>query len=300
MMVTPRSIGIKLSAARKKKNFSQATLAQELDVSPQAVGKWERGESLADIILFNRIAELLEVDLNYFSEKWSFRLDNQEKELLPELVSLKTVHLDKKKKNNWDLSESNWVNVDFSSIKNINGSFYSSKVKKCQFTGADLSGVQMRYNNFVLCDFLNARMIKMSIHETSIAQCSLKGVNLKETEFFSSNISSCDLTKSDLTKTVFTNAELDQLNFDQVELDRSSFVKTRLTNVRFSGTLNRCSFEKCSLTKVTFHKAKFIKTFFNYNDLKRVRFIDCEADLLTYELLKHGKADLSGIRVVSV
>jgi hypothetical protein len=48
---------------------------------------------------------------------------------------------------------------------------------------------------------------------------------------------------------------------------------------------------------VTFEKAKLIQTFFKYNDLKRVKFIDCEADQLTYELLKHGKADLTGVKV---
>ena len=67
-MITAKSIGIKLTSARKSKNFSQSTLAQELAVSPQAVGKWERGESLPDIILLSRIAALLSVDLNYFSE----------------------------------------------------------------------------------------------------------------------------------------------------------------------------------------------------------------------------------------
>jgi len=68
-MITSKSIGMKLATARKSKNFSQATLAQELAVSAQAVGKWERGESLPDIIQLNRIADLLGLDLNYFSEK---------------------------------------------------------------------------------------------------------------------------------------------------------------------------------------------------------------------------------------
>ncbi|MDD4716424.1 MAG: helix-turn-helix transcriptional regulator [Oscillospiraceae bacterium] len=55
---------------RKEKGLSQAQLAGRLSVSSQAVGKWERGESMPDIIMFNRLAEILEVDLNYFSENF--------------------------------------------------------------------------------------------------------------------------------------------------------------------------------------------------------------------------------------
>jgi transcriptional regulator with XRE-family HTH domain len=63
-------IGGKIAEARKKINFSQAQLAQHLFISPQAVGKWERGESLPDILTFNRLAKILGVDLNYFSENF--------------------------------------------------------------------------------------------------------------------------------------------------------------------------------------------------------------------------------------
>ena len=63
-----KSIGNKIAEARKKINISQAQLAERLFISAQAVGKWERGESMPDIITFNRLAEILGVDLNYFSE----------------------------------------------------------------------------------------------------------------------------------------------------------------------------------------------------------------------------------------
>jgi len=298
-MITAKSIGMKLTSARKSKNFSQATLAQELAVSPQAVGKWERGESLPDIIVLSRIAALLSVDLNYFSEQGSSAVAFQEKELPQERNSTELDAIDKKKKHNWNMSESNWINVDFSGIRNIQERFHSANVKKCQFIAADLSNVQMKSNNLDYCDFSQAKLTNMLIQKSNLTQCSLKSANLKETEFHSSYLTSCDLTKSDLTKVLFAYAGLDKLNFDQVELNRTAFVNTRLSNVQFSGTMDRCSFEKCSFSKVTFHKVKFIQTFFKYNDLKRVKFTDCEADRLTYELLKHGKADLTGIKLVS-
>ena len=67
-MLKSKMIGNKITEARKKVNISQAQLAQRLFISPQAVGKWERGESMPDIITFIRLAEILGVDLNYFSE----------------------------------------------------------------------------------------------------------------------------------------------------------------------------------------------------------------------------------------
>jgi hypothetical protein len=298
-MITPKSIGTKLALARKKMNFSQATLANELAVSAQAVGKWERGESLPDIIQLNRIADLLGLDLNYFSEKDAAMIGSVEQVIDPIEVSMEVKESDKKKRHNWNMSESNWVSVDFSGIKNIQENFHSAHVKKCQFNGADLSNVQMKSNNFDYCDFLNAKLVNMSIQKTNMAHCSLKGVNLKETEFLRTFISSSDFAKTDLTKVLFEYSGLEKLNLGLAVLNRTAFVNTRLSNVQFSGTLDRCSFEKCVFSKVTFHKAKLTQTFFKYNDLKRVAFIDCEADQLTYELLKHGKADLTGIKLVS-
>lgn len=51
-------------------NLSQSELAQHVAISPQAVGKWERGESMPDISTLNRLAEILAVDLNYFSDNF--------------------------------------------------------------------------------------------------------------------------------------------------------------------------------------------------------------------------------------
>ena len=65
-----KTIGGRIAEARKKMNISQAQLAKRLFISAQAVGKWERGESMPDIIMLNRLAEILGVDLNYFSENF--------------------------------------------------------------------------------------------------------------------------------------------------------------------------------------------------------------------------------------
>ncbi|MGE5431859.1 MAG: pentapeptide repeat-containing protein [Syntrophomonadaceae bacterium] len=60
-----------------------------------------------------------------------------------------------------------------------------------------------------------------------------------------------------------------------------------------------CYFENCKFTRVTFRNAALMNTFFKNTDLKRIRFIDCNADRLTYEFLKAGKAALSGIPLLT-
>lgn len=54
-----------LSALRKKKGWTQLGLAEKLNYSDKAVSKWERGESLPDVIILKQIADLFEVTVDY-------------------------------------------------------------------------------------------------------------------------------------------------------------------------------------------------------------------------------------------
>ena len=130
MMLNSNSIGNKIATARKKANLSQAELAQQVSISAQAVGKWERGESMPDIITLNRLAEILGVDLNYFSESFAPMAMVTEAPEATSDTSLKNqstespageqnLSADKAgKKRNWDMSQVNLVDSDFSGLKN--------------------------------------------------------------------------------------------------------------------------------------------------------------------------------------
>src|SRR5512137_2734233 len=137
-MVNFKMIGNKIAEARKRVNISQAQLAQRLFISSQAVGKWERGESMPDIITFNRLAEILDVDLNYFSE--SFQSAATEMASVEPLVkqSDELSSGKQKKKLSWDMSRGNWVDADFSGLKNLYEKFSSSNMQRCLFVGSDL------------------------------------------------------------------------------------------------------------------------------------------------------------------
>lgn len=61
------SIGAKIVALRKTKGVTQADLGAYLNISSQAVSKWERGESCPDFLTMTRLAEYFGVSLNYFA-----------------------------------------------------------------------------------------------------------------------------------------------------------------------------------------------------------------------------------------
>jgi uncharacterized protein YjbI with pentapeptide repeats len=359
-MLNTKMIGNKIAEARKKINISQAQLAQRLFISSQAVGKWERGESMPDITTFNRLAEILGVDLNYFSE--SVQSANTEVASVEPLFKQSDELLsgNQKKKLNWDMSRGNWVDADFSGLKNLHEKFSFSNMQHCLFIGSDLSGLLLKSNNVDSCDFsgsdissshiqrsnlgnnlfkdcklketefsgsningcdfsgadfIGATFLKSNnvdscdfsgsdfssshIESSNFAKNLFKDCSLKETEFLESYIYSCDFTGADFTGVVIKSGGLEKNTIVNAVWNRTSFIDTRFADIVFDGILEDCYFENCAFTRVTFRNATLINTFFKNKSLKRIRFIDCQADRMTYEFLKNGKADMTGITLLT-
>jgi uncharacterized protein YjbI with pentapeptide repeats len=328
-MLETKKIGNKIAEARKRVNISQAQLAERLFISPQAVGKWERGESMPDIITFNRLAEILGVDFNYFSE--SFQSMATEMTLMEPLAKEPAEFPSKNQKDKltWDMSRGNWVDADFSGLKNLHEKFSSSNMLRCKFIGSELSGLLLKSNNVNSCDFSGSDISSSRIQNSNLVsnifkECSLKeagfsgsniercdfsGVNFTGAEFLRSNIYGCDLTGADFTGVVIKsggfsgvmaktgNAEKNTI--EEAVWKRTSFIDSQIADIVFGGALEDCYFENCAFTRVTFHNATLVNTFFKNNKkLKRIRFTDCKADRMTYEFLKQGNADLTGITLL--
>ena len=58
-------VGEQITLLRKKKNLTQADIAQRLNISYQAVSKWERGETLPDVTLLVDLADILETSVDH-------------------------------------------------------------------------------------------------------------------------------------------------------------------------------------------------------------------------------------------
>ena len=57
-------IGANISAYRKRIGLTQKGLAKKLNYSDKAVSKWERGESIPDVLVLSQLAELFGVTVN--------------------------------------------------------------------------------------------------------------------------------------------------------------------------------------------------------------------------------------------
>lgn len=61
------SVGERISELRKAQNMSQGQLAQAMDVSRQAVSKWENDLASPDSLKMIRLADLLDTDIEYLT-----------------------------------------------------------------------------------------------------------------------------------------------------------------------------------------------------------------------------------------
>ena len=64
MVVNPEHIGRQIAVLRKSKGLTQSELGERLNISFQAVSKWERGETLPDTPLLVSLAIVLETTVD--------------------------------------------------------------------------------------------------------------------------------------------------------------------------------------------------------------------------------------------
>jgi uncharacterized protein YjbI with pentapeptide repeats len=304
MMLNSKSIGNKIAEARKKTNLSQAELAQQVSISPQAVGKWERGESMPDIMTLNRLAEILAVDLNYFSDSFhkepvdamTYESDESDEQ---------AYHADREPRaenqsgRSWDMSKGNWENADFSGLKNLGEQFSSSNIKNCKFTNSDLSGLILGKNNIELCDFSYSDLKSSKISSSNLLKNQFAHCSFIDTDFSRSNIGKCNFSGADFTGARFDTGCFESNEMTDTVLKGTSFKNTGISDVIFEGRIEDCHFEGCGFYKVKFQGATILNTFFKYNrKFKKVEFLDCKVDRLTYAFLKNNEANLTGITLI--
>jgi uncharacterized protein YjbI with pentapeptide repeats len=295
-----KTVGDRIAAARKKQAISQAQFAGQLFISPQAVGKWERGESLPDLITFTRMAEILGVDLNYFSDNVSVNRDEGVVAPPPPIHKLDPSPANvPAQKRTWNMSGGSWVDADFSGLRNAQEKFSGANIQRCKFVGSDLRGFILNGNHIDTCDFSEADLIDSQIHKSSLHKTAFSNSKLNGIEIVSCSVDGCDFTDADLTDAHIKTSSFQKNTLTNTILTRTTFSETALANLVLEGTLEDCAFDTCEFSKVTFQNVMLINTFFKGRGLKKLRFIDCQADRLSYEFLKNGKADLSGISLLN-
>ena len=301
MIQNSKSVGNKITAARKKSNLSQADLAQQVSISPQAVGKWERGESMPDITTLNRLAAILGVDLNYFSDNFH---TPEAKTSTFNPLEIQTEEISSSRRNkrfgmNWDMSEGNWVDADFSGLNNLQEKLSCSNMKNCKFMGSDLTGLTLKDNNIENCDFSNSNLRNSKIQSSNLSNSLFLESSLIDAELSESEIKNCTFSNANLSGAEFTSVNFQQNKIENTLWKFTSFKLTHISNIVFNGLMEDCAFDNCSFSKVAFQNAKILNTFFKGKKLKGIQFINSQADRMSYEFLKNGKADVTGLTLLT-
>ncbi|WP_217277425.1 pentapeptide repeat-containing protein [Pedobacter foliorum] len=301
-MLNTKMIGNKIAQARKKANISQAQLAQFLFISPQAVGKWERGESSPDIVTFNRLSEILGVDLNYFSENYQSTNDGIEQEAAKQSTTTeRQVQI--------NLTAVNLEESDFAGVTLHKGKFKASPLSGADFSNADLTGSLFEVSdahqanfdgaNLTDCTFSITDLADASFHKSILERTDFNKSTLVGTKFTDVKLTDVKLTMVDLRKTIFENCVFNGVDFKYSDLRGMHFNGQSFIGVQFDkSALNDVSFTGATLKNVSF-RLSFSVTNRSHRAFKTVCFDGAIMDKLTYAGLKGlWVVDLSKVIVI--
>jgi len=296
-----KMIGSKIARARKEKNMSQAQLAQLLFISPQAVGKWERGESTPDITTFGRLGEILGVDLNYFSENFKSPDGETDPRKANDGIEAESPLLT-------NFNGSNLSKSDFAGITAHKMKFNGSALSGSDFSGADLGGSSFSSSdaheanfddaNLTDCILFATNLSNASFNKTILVRTVFKASDLTRTTFSDTRLIHAKLTRCDLRKTIFRSCVFDGVDFDSSDMRAQNLDGQTFTNVKFHNTaLNEATFKGATLTNVSF-RAPYAITNKYYRSIKTIHFDGAKMDKLTYATLKGLGADLSNVTTI--
>jgi uncharacterized protein YjbI with pentapeptide repeats len=304
-------MGGKIAKARKDINISQAQLALQLFISPQAVGKWERGESVPDIITMGRLAEILGVDLNYFSDSFgpagegpenAVGNNSQKPAEVPGYPNQPGEQL------LTNFSGGNLSQSDFAGVMAPKRKFHGSAMRGSDFAGADLSGSSFNANDMRETNFDGANLTDCSLYANSLMGSTFNKTILVRTEFSASGLDGVKfidaelidvkLTKSDLRKTNFENCVFSGVDFSYSDLRGLCLDGQTFTGVKFhNAALNNASFKGATLKNVSF-RSTFAITNKYYKAISTINFDGAMMDKLTYASLKGLGAELSKVTTI--
>jgi len=331
-----KTIGGKIAKARKQINMSQAQLAGLLFISPQAVGKWERGESIPDIITINRLAEILGVDFNYFSENFESANDETTVKMTidnirdtdPPIQEIVKPSTSQERPLLTNFSGSNLPKSDFSGVTANKRKFNGSALRGSDFSGADLSGSSFNGSDVRETNFEGANLTGSSFKasdvsganfdRTDLTDCTLSTIDLTDASFNKSilvrtefnmsgligakftdtTLSEVKLTMTDLSKTIFENCVFNGVDFKYSDMRALCLDGQTFIDVRFDkAALNEATFNGATLKNVSF-RPTYALTNKYYRAIKTICFDGAMMDKLTYASLKGMGADLSKVTII--
>lgn len=267
-MLTAIEIGKRIAQARKQKGLSQAQVAQHLAISPQAVGKWERGESLPDIITLDRLALYLGISLNTFSESSSEHSIDDAHGLAAESEEQHTEaalqdgvldaagppaseHVSSKKSATVEDEHQNLAQEDTLEVATD-----TTDVPKWDFSHGDWRD----------SDFSGLNNLAEKLKGSNIRNCQFVGSELQNLELTGSSVIDSSFQKADLSDALFKGCSIVRCNFDHAELNNAVFKGSSVIDCSFNAaaltaaTIDGCSFKRCTMEDIALKNITFKAT----------------------------------------
>lgn len=312
-----KMIGSKIAKARKEINMSQAQLAQRLFISPQAVGKWERGESVPDIITVNQLAEILGVDLNYFSENFSSTNDTLNPKIATGNIGGTEQPVKEGEDSSYSLEQglltnfngSNLAESDFAGVTAHKRKFNGSALRGSNFSGADLTGSSFNGSDVREANFDGTNLTDCTLsandlgdanfHKAILVRTEFKTSGLAGAKFTDATLTDVKMTMTDLRKTIFENCVFNGVDFKHSDLRGVCLDGQTFVGVKFENTaLNEVTFRGSTLKNVSF-RAPYALTNKYYRALKTICFDGAMMDKMTFAMLKGmAEVDLSKVTII--
>lgn len=288
-------IGKKILEGRKQMMLTQAELGSIMSISPQAIGKWERGESLPDVHQLIKLTQVFSVNMEYFTKEVAKNISPDENNNNPDtrlLRNQKKMNLDR------DLSKGNWESFNFSHLVGIAQQISKSNFNNCTFDNLDLLGTSFQYSNIEECSFVGAELSNSIFTTCNFSNSNFTKGILNKSVWLKSNLELCNFSDVDFSLSNFELVNIEKCQFQNAILQHSKFLKSNLNQIIFTGKLEFCHFERVTFYNVLFKNATLINTFFKDNRrMKNIRFENCYCDQITYDLLKLNRANLTGLNV---
>lgn len=173
----------------------------------------------------------------------------------------------------------------FTQIPLLKGEYTGCKFQNCDFSNANVSGIQFHQCEFLSCNLSLANLTKTVFSSVSFKQCKMLGLRFDHCSSFGFSV-------------YVEGCMLDHSSFYRMKMKKTSFKDSKLQEVDFGECdLSAAIFENCDLIGATFDQTILekadLRSSFNYiidpeqNRLKKAKFsvAGCKGLLAKYDII---------------
>ena len=274
-------LGELIKKIRSINNLTQGKFGKIFDpsVTQSTIARWEKGEQNPDRIHFPKIASLLNLSFEEFTEfieqptskiedldienktltynkrhlsmlKKGVRAWNSWRNNNPDVIpQLSGIHLRKGKFDNLD-----GYNLDHANLAGFRGVFIS--MQYASLIEANMEKAELEGGSFIGSNFSRANLKKINILHSRFSRAIFLEANLDQACILDSDFKEVSFEKACMEQIIFERVDLSGANLKQVDLESAKLTKVQLREAN----LNQASFKKAFLDTCSVYGSTFLET----------------------------------------